>query len=1070
MRDIIVDNHDQTVAQHLRAQLADSSRFSFVSAYFSIYGFELLASELAKLKDTRVLLGEPSSIDSLDPGEKEPMAFGLTEDGLAPLHTTTQKALAHECAEWFKSDAVDVRTMRRSNFLHGKMYLSDQAGIIGSSNFTRNGLGEGQNPNLEINLSVSVRETLDELRTWFDRVWGDDRLTKDATQDVLAALERLHREYSPRFVYFKSLFELLKDRIDSEQDSNQQMEDNHLFDSEIWNALYEFQKDGAKSVIARLKRHSGCILADSVGLGKTYTALAVIKYHELRNERVLVLCPRKLRENWALYPSHFGHRDNPFVGDRFGYTLLSHTDLSRDGGKVGDIDLEKFNWGAYDLVVIDESHNFRNDGGTRYERLLAEVIKDGAKTKVLMLSATPVNTTLLDLRNQVYLITEKNEAHFHSDLQIGSVSRVLGDAQRAFKKWEEEQRGATIDKSQLLERLGADFLRLLDGVSIARSRRQVTQFYAAEMDRIGQFPRHAKPANRYPPTDLHGKLSFEQLAQQIGAFELSIYRPSDYLMNKARQLELELERDRQNFNQKDREYYLVKMILTNFLKRLESSPRSLQLTLQRTIQKMEDLIKKIDRYQLQPREENIEGDYLPDPDDDDEEFFINRARNPYHLSELDLARWREDVAKDKETLSAALEVVSVITPERDGKLAEIRNALRQRAGNPTIDADGRINRKMLVFTTFKDTAEYVYDQLEADANELGLRMAMVSGDVVHDTHGTSDFNTILSNFAPKARNRTQASLNPDIDLLIATDCISEGQNLQDCDTVLNYDIHWNPVRLIQRFGRIDRIGSRNREVHMINYWPTDDMDAYLNLENRVVARMALADTAASGSDDPFNEEEVRAGTQLELNFRDEQLKRLREEVLDLDDLSDGIVMSDLSMDYFFAQLKQFLEENREELEATPNGVYAIAKNPEDGPGNGVLFLLKQRHAASTTRQRTVSQVYPFFLVFIRTDGTIRFGAGNARQALETFERAAAGIADPITALCDQFNLETKQGKDMTLYNELLTAVLAQIRQAESSAAARSVSRGGSRGAVLPRVSTISDPATEFELVTWLMIK
>ncbi len=1069
MQDVILDNRTRKVSEYLSAQLDRSSAFRIVSAYFSIYGYALLAEELENLNDTRFLFGDPYSVDDLDPGAKDEQAFYLTERGLTPMQTLHQKGLARACAEWFKSGAVAVRSIRRSNFLHGKMYLTDGAGVVGSSNFTRRGLGGSQRPNLEINLAVTDEHTLSALREWFDQLWGDERLTEDVKPDVLNALDRLGRDYSPEFVYFKSLFELLESRVNSELD-DQPLKDTHLVEKVIWNALYEFQQDGVRSVINRLQQHHGCILADSVGLGKTYTALAVIKYYELQNKNVLVLCPRKLRENWALYPLHFRRRDNPFAEDRFGYTLLSHTDLSRDTGEVGGIDLANFNWGAYDLIVIDESHNFRNDGGARYKRLLENVIKDGSRTKVLMLSATPVNTSLLDLRNQIYLMTEKNEAYFQSELGIGSMGRVLGAAQRAFKQWEEEQRGGKSDKAQLLERLGADFLRLLDAVSIARSRRQITRFYAAEMDRIGQFPRHAKPLNRYPATDLDGALSYEQLATRIGAFELSIYRPSDYLDDPERQRELEAERKRRNFNQKDRERFLVQMILTNFLKRLESSPRSLQLTLKRTIDKMEALLDKIERYERQARDEDIQSDYLPDEDEEDDDFLINRARNPYHLRELDLPRWSKDIRKDRDTLAAALELVRDISPARDGKLRELREALHQRAAKPSADLDGNPNRKLLIFTTFKDTAEYLYEQLAADAKQLGLRMAMVSGDSARDSRGTGDFNAILTDFAPNARNRTGDSSEPDIDLLIATDCISEGQNLQDCDTVLNYDIHWNPVRLIQRFGRIDRIGSRNAEVRMINYWPTKDMDAYLKLENRVFARMALADTAASGSDDLLNERELEAGAQLELNFRDRQLQRLREEVPDLDELSDTVVMSDFSMDYFFAQLKQFLEQKRAELEATPNGVYALARNPEHGPGASVLFLLKQRAAETNARQRSVSPLHPFFLVLIQDDGTIRFGAANARQVLETFERAALGVDKPVQDLCDAFNLETKHGQELGRYDQLIANVLAHIRQAEASAAASSVARGGSRDAVLPKASEHPGAPTDFELVTWLIIR
>ena len=1070
MRNHVLDNRDRTVVDYLREHLNDAKAFSIVSAYFSIYGYELLADQLARVGDTRFLFGDPSSVDDLDPGGKDAKAFNLAERGLVPNQTLIQKPLALECANWVKSDAVAVRSVKQSNFLHGKMYLTGGAGVVGSSNFTKNGLGGSDRPNLEINLAISDAALLTELQGWFDDLWADAQLTFDVKRQVLDALNRIGKDYPPELIYFKTLYELFKDKIDAQLDSDQQLKDNHLFESAIWNTLYEFQKDGVRSVVSRLQDHNGCILADSVGLGKTYTALAVIKYYELRNERVLVLCPNKLRENWALYPAYKAHSANPFAQDRFGYTILSHTDLSREGGMSDGIDIANFNWGAFDLIVIDESHNFRNDGGRRYERLLNDIIREGARTKVLMLSATPVNTSLIDLRNQVYLMTEKSEAHFQESLGVGNVGSVMAVAQREFKQWEAEQRKqGKSDKAQLLERLGADFLRLLDGVSISRSRRQITQFYAAEMERIGQFPRHARPENSYPPTDLHSKLSYEQLTAQISGFTLSIYRPSDYLVNAARQLELEIERAKLNFNQQDREHFLVKMILTNFLKRLESSPHSLVLTLQRTIEKMDVLLGKIDAYEHHGQDKSDLSDNLPDEDEDDEDFLINRARHPYHLSEIDLPRWKTEIALDRATLAAALEEVRAITPERDGKLQQTRKAVRHRAAVPTTDMNGKLNRKMLVFTTFKDTAEYLYDYLESDASELGLQMAMVSGDATRATSGARDFNSILTNFAPIARGRKADSPEPDIDLLIATDCISEGQNLQDCDTVLNYDIHWNPVRLVQRFGRIDRIGSRASAVRMLNYWPTQDMDAYLNLESRVMARMALVDTAASGSDDPFTEEEVRDGAQLELNFRDQQLMRLREEVLDLDDLSDTIVMSDLSMDYFLSQLRQYLEKNKEELEATPRGAYAVAPNPVDGAGPGVLFLLRQRNAAKASRQRTVSPVQPFYLVYIKDDGAIRYGCANARQVLESFDRAAAGKDAPIATLFDWFDRETNWGKDMQHYDGLLNSVLGHIRQVQSSAAIVSVARGGSRDAVLPKASETPRDPTDFELVTWLII-
>ena len=1067
----VLDNRSSKVVDYLRQHIAGSGKFSIVSAYFSIYGYELLAAALAGVRETRFLFGDPSSVDDLTPGDKDEKSFNLTERGLVPTQALRQKPLARQCAEWVSSNAVGVRSLKRSNFLHGKMYLTDCAGVIGSSNFTKNGLGGSHRPNLEINLAVSDPDLLVELRRWFDDLWADETLTYDVKERVLDALNRLGQDYAPEFIYFKTLYELFKERLDAQLDSDRQLQDHRLTETAIWNTLYEFQKDGVKSIVTRLQQHNGCILADSVGLGKTYTALAVIKHYELLNREVLVLCPNKLRQNWALYPVHNMQKGNPFTEDRFRYTLLAHTDLSRESGHSGGIDLANFNWGAYALVVIDESHNFRNDGGKRYDKLLNEIIKSGGATKVLMLSATPVNTSLIDLRNQIHLMTEKNETHFRLSLGVGHVGNLMAVAQREFKQWEKEkQKPGGEDKERLLARLGADFLRLLDGISIARSRRQITQFYAAEMARIGQFPKHAAPENRYPNTDVREELSYEDLAHEIRQFSLSIYRPSDYVVDRDRQLALEMEKQEHNFNQRDREHYLIGMLRTNFLKRLESSPHSLNLTLERTIAKMDALVARIESYESRGHDDSDLGDTVPEADEEDEDFFINRAHNPYHLSQLELPRWKADIGSDRNILAAVRERISVITPDRDGKLIQLKKVLRGRVSAPTRDVDGRPNRKLLVFTSFKDTAVYLYDALWSEAKELGLRIAMVSGDEVRDGAQAGNFNTVLTDFSPIARGRGDNGAVPEIDLLIATDCISEGQNLQDCDTVLNYDIHWNPVRLIQRFGRIDRIGSRNSAVHMINFWPTKDMDAYLKLENRVMARMALVDVTASGGDDPFTEDDLREVVQLELNFRDKQLLRIQEEILDLDDLSDNVVMSDLSMDYFLAQLRQFLEMNKEALDATPLGAYAITPAPQEGPGPGVIFLLRQSNAASADfPQRPASPVHPFYLVYIKDGGSIRYGCSNARQALQAFESAAIGQTKPLKELCDRFDRETNLGKEMSQYDSLLESVIAHIRQSIANVAAAGLGSGGTREFKLPKASAGPSDPTDFELVTWLIL-
>jgi len=1068
----ILDNQAATVGDYLRRNLRGADAFDLASAYFTIYGYELLAEELDRVGSVRFLFGDPTSVEDLDPGADEPKSFEVTERGLEPNHTLQQKALAKHCAKWVSKDSVAVRSISRANFLHGKMYLTTSpgsaSGVVGSSNFTKRGLGGSDRPNLEINLATDDADTLAELQDWFDRLWGNDRLTKDVKQEVLDSLERIGGDYAPEAVYFKTLYELFRKDINARLSGDDAAAVTGFTASRIWNALYEFQKDGAKSAIAKLMAHNGCILADSVGLGKTYTALAVIKYFELHNQHILVLCPRKLFENWSLYPAIYGHRQNPFREDRFGFTVLAHTDLSRTSGSSGGVNLGNFHWENYDLVVIDESHNFRNDGGQRYQRLLEQVVKAGAKTKVLMLSATPVNTSLIDLRNQIYLMTEGREDAFQQSLGVGSIRTMMAAAQRQFKSWENEQakRGRR-DKAQLLENLGADFLRLLGGVSISRSRRQIERFYADEMERVGQFPKHEKPDNRYPETDLRGELSYQDLAERIGQFTLSVYQPSEYVTDPARLEELAETRKRLNFNQQDSERFLIGMMRTNFLKRLESSAHSLTLTLDRTVGKIEDLLGKIERYQngKQPNTALGEADVLPDEDDEDEEFFVGGSRRPYRLTELDLPRWQADLQRDKDTLEAVRRQVAAITPERDGKLREIKRAIRERLKKPTTDRDGKTNRKLLVFTTFKDTAKYLYDNLSGLAAELGVRMAMVSGDETHTSVGVNDFNAILTNFAPVARNRSGAAGDSDIDLLVATDCISEGQNLQDCDTVLNYDIHWNPVRLIQRFGRIDRIGSRSESVRMLNYWPTSDMDVYLKLESRVQARMALADIAASGDEDPFTE----ADAQLELNFRDEQLLKLRDEVLTIDDLDDGPVMSDFTLDHFLTQLLRYLEANKDALEAMHPGVYAVAPSEPDAQP-GVIFFLRQRNTAGPKqRQRPASPVHPFYFCYIQDNGNIRYGCGNARQILAVFEAAATGITAPIIELCDRFDRETQQGRDMSLYDKLLNDVIAHIRQSHNSAQIEGL-RSGGRGFMLSADSETPRSATDFELLTWLVIK
>ena len=1090
--DAIVDNRVRRVGEFLSDSIQPGSNLSIVSAYFTIYAYGALRDVLEQAGRMRFLYGEPAATGTPDPGVDQGKSFRLNEVGGMDLRQAlAQKPLARSCAAWVRRQ-VDIRTINRANFLHGKLYHigheKETVALAGSSNFTVRGLGFGRVPNVELNLEVRDEGDRRTLLSWFDGLWNDQGLTRDAKADVLAALERLGRPYAPEFVYYKTLFHVFENWLARYVEHDGLLHDVHLHDSEIWKALYAFQRDGATSAINRLMRHNGCIIADSVGLGKTWTALAVIKFFELRNERVLVLCPKRLEDNWVRYTAWAALRNNPFEKDRLNYAVRAHTDLSRYEGRSGGVDLAQFNWGSFDLVVIDESHNFRNEGRdrrdeagnvrrSRYNRLLEEVLKDGARTKVLMLSATPVNTTLRDLRNQVYLMTEKREDAFREALGIGNIQSMFGVAQREFQQWEAARSaGQRQNKAALLERLGADFLSLLDAVSFARSRDHIRRYYPEVTATIGGFPERTRPQNLSPKTDNKGELSYDDLHHRIGDFRLAVYMPSQYLRDTS---SLDEEKAKLRFDQRDRERWLIGMMRVNLLKRLESSVHAFTLTMERILEKMDNRDGLIERWREHGSDEHI--DTLPDDDEEDEEedeeFVIGRGRR-YRLDELDTDRWQEDLREDREGFQELYERAKQVTVERDGKLATLQRELRHKVKTAPKDKDGRPNRKALVFTTFADTAEYLYEHLSGWArDELGVHIALVTGSSRRNSSssGETGFIEILSRFAPRAQQSKDDG--DEIDIVIATDCLSEGQNLQDCDLVVNYDIHWNPVRLMQRFGRIDRLGSRNRRVSMTNFWPTADLDRYLDLKNRVEARMALADAAATGLDDPLNRDtrtgdERKEAVQLELTFRDRQLTRMREEILDIEEAEDGINLNDLTLDDFIADLLSFIQQNRTALEAAPLGIHAVVANSipagshlrTDRIQPGVIFCLKR---SGDEAARTPNRLWPYFLVYVRNDGSVRYTFRQAQQCLSLFRALAANQSKPLAELEDAFDRETRQGQCMKKYDTLLDAALRSI--AGTFRDAELAGLGRNRDAVLTEKPQTPNPAGDFTLVTWLVI-
>jgi Helicase conserved C-terminal domain/PLD-like domain/SNF2-related domain len=1112
------DNRDRgSVGQFLKDQITPDAELSFVSAYFTIYAFNALKDSLKSAKQLRFLFGEPRFIKNVrDASEHRtftlrratddtPTSLILSEECIDPKQSLAQRQIAQECADWIR-DRVEIRSVIQSNLLHGKLYYiqpptRQAAAIVGSANFTSRGLGlSGDASNIELNLIASDDRDRAELKRWFDEIWDDTDLIKDVKDDVLTYLAQIHQDTSPEFVYFKTLYHLFGTLL-KRQDDNAIVQQKRLEDSQIWHTLYEFQKQGVTSIIDKLLTHNGCILADSVGLGKTYEALAVIKYFQERNDRILVLCPKKLRRNWTTYLDTTNSSLNPLADDRFNYTVLSHTDLSRTKGKSGDINLETFRWNAFDLVVIDESHNFRNDkrGKTdrhaaykpsRYERLMDDILKDGIKTKVLLLSATPVNNDLRDLQNQIKLITGDNAAGFADSLNIANVDRTFSTAKKRFTEWAKQTKR---DRRDLMTRLNADFFQLLDGLTIARSRKHIERYYADTISELGGFPTRLTPISITSEIDRDDSfMDYDKLYREISEYQLSLFYPANYVLPEFTHL-YEGDVIQNNFTQGNREAYLIAMMRMNLLKRLESSVYSFQLTLDRTIKKIKYLEQKIHDFEKRPDRDTIESQIELDPNTDetlDDETLDDETRAAlevggsfkYQLAHLDLDRWKQDLKCDRQQFNTVYLHAKDVSPDRDAKLDRLKRLIQDKHDNPTLNKDGQENRKVLIFTAFGDTAAYLYDKLHDQVyTDLGLHIAMVRGSGKNaTTYGKTNFEEILIHFAPRAKQRDAIASLPneaEIDILIATDCISEGQNLQDCDYLVNYDIHWNPVRIVQRFGRVDRIGSRNAAVQLVNFWPTDDLDGYINLKNRVEARMALVDLSATAEDNMLDVAVQQSEIVDELTYRDRQLKRLQTEAIDLDDSDDSISLTEFSLEDFRLELLRFLETHQHDLEIAPLGLFAVVPPSEHTATiePGALFCFAQVRSDTPTSRKpdpTENQRFnplqPYFLVYVTDSGEVKASFTQPKRILELWQQLCAGKRDAYETLCREFDRRTDNGADMSHYADLVETALQNIQQVYTKRIKRGAFQSGKQGGLTKRSARI-DTDTRFELVTWLAI-
>lgn len=1046
--------------------------FSIASPIFTIYAFEELRQVLEKSGKFRFLFNEPTFVRDIISNNKEVKEFELKmaqrernisefnlEIGLK--NNLDQNQIATRCYDFIKEKA-EVKSIIKENIASASNILienTENSFLITGNNlsFSRNGLGYTNEIRFDFNQVTDEKELIEKYKEFFDFLFNNEEIVVDVKTELLKHLSNLYRENSPELLYYLTLYNIFGEKLLNMDDMARVKEKTGITETKVWNSLYNFQHDAVVGAIKKIELYNGCIIADSVGLGKTFEALAIIKYYELRNDRVLVLCPKKLRNNWIGFRQN--SITNVFAEDRFNYDVLNHTDLSREKGKSGDINLETINWGNYDLVVIDESHNFRNNEAikghtTRYQRLMENIIRAGVKTKVLMLSATPVNNSLNDLKNQVMFITEGNDAAFENTADIPSIGATLRKAQKAFNDWSKlDQNKQTTDN--LLPLLDYDFFNLLNTVTIARSRKHIKTYY--DTKDIGEFPERNTPISL--KTNIDSENEFPELSYvngKIAGLHLAAYSPMVYILptkisKYEKKYDQEVKEGQSIFKQVDREKAIVNLMRVNILKRMESSVNSFSLTLGRILKRIEDM------YKILELDDEFDDEFNEETEDIDEETNTIGGKIKIKASDIDKFRMMQDLDEDRTVLKELLDYAGKIDADRDEKLYELKKQINEKINNPL----NPNNKKIIIFTTFSDTAGYLYENLsEWLFRTHGLYTALVTGGNTKNNHieVRNDFDSILSHFSPKSNSFD--TKGKDIDLLIATDCISEGQNLQDCDYLINYDIHWNPVRIVQRFGRIDRIGSTNKCIQLVNFWPNMELDEYINLENRVKNKMVILDMSATGDDNLISPE------LKELDYRKQQLKQLQSEVLDIEDMQGGISITDLTLDDFIMSLERFMKENPSVLEKYPTGIYAVT-NKDNKLGidcvPGVIYCLKQTKHSEF--QEGANSLYPYYLVYVSITGDIHITNSSPKKILDIFKALCQGKKEPIEALVKTFNKETKNGSVMHKYTELLEKAVFDIKGVVEKKGVQSLFQIGAATLFENTVTGLND----FELISFLVV-
>lgn len=1075
------NNITERVIDDLKQVLSSgNSQISIAAASFSIYAYEALKEELEKVDCVNFIFTSPTFYT--DKSEKQKREFYIpklnrerslfgSDFEIRLRNQLTQRAIARECADWIRRKA-----RFKTNITHGSMntFLNIREGeetytYMPFNEFTTTELGLDRGNNIcPMVVGMPGHSSTDMFLKNFAELWKDKEKFQDVTDNVIENIETVYKENAPAFIYFITLYNIFNEFLEDISEDVLPNEATGFKSSVIWNKLYNFQRDASLAIINKLEKYNGCILADSVGLGKTFTALSVIKYYENRNRNVLVLCPKKLNDNWQTFRSNY--KNNPVLADRLRYDILFHSDLSRDKGLSNGLDLERVNWGNYDLIVIDESHNFRNGGRfdnededddfkeNRYARLMNKVIRSGVKTKVLMLSATPVNNRFSDLKNQLQLAYEGKAENINDLLDTGkSIDSIFRDAQTVYSKWAKlspEKR--TTEK--LVDSLSYDFFQLLDAVTIARSRSHIIKYY--NTNDVGKFPERLSPISRRPKlTDLNDAITFADIAEMLNRLNLSIYTPSLFIFESEKG-NYGIDYEGEGLTVDGREKGIRKLMAINLLKRLESSVNSFRLTLTRIQDFIKESITAIDKFQESGAGTIDVTDFSEDFDTEDSENdpFVGR-KSKINLRDMDYVSWRHDLKADLEVLELLILMLKDITPEHDTKLQQLVADLKNKFEHPINGS----NKKVLIFTAFADTANYLYEQLSGRIlDDCGLHTALITG----STEGKCTlpklkctFNDILTYFSPMSKDRDAIHPNDtrEIDVLIATDCISEGQNLQDCDYLINYDIHWNPVRIIQRFGRIDRIGSKNDVIQLVNYWPDMELDDYIKLKGRVESRMKATVITSTGDDNLLS-----ANEKGDLEYRRNQLKKLQNEVVDIEDMDTGVNIMDLGLNEFRLDLLANLKEHPN-MDLTPFGMSAVV-NASELVEPGVMFVLKNKNNGVNIDRSNL--LHPFYMVYLSHTGTVICDHLSPKKLLDKMRYACKDKTEPDKALCKQFNKETRDGKNMRHYSDLLQSAIESIITVKEESDIDSLFSVGETSALTYNIKGLDD----FELICFLVIK